>query len=94
MIYLRLVGGILFALAIAAGLHAWGQWVARNDVRLLAMYDQRMSEQRLQMTARACGKRGTLWTNPETGRFACIYEGGAMDVIPEELRTDVRFARN
>lgn len=85
---------LLCLVVIGFGLVSWGRWVIRNDVRMLQAYDQQMSAERLSMVGRACGKRGQLWVSPDTGRYACMYDGSGFDVVPDDLRAGTRLVRN
>jgi len=61
----------------AAGLFAWGQRVGQADARLFEAQDQA----RVQMIARACGTRGSLWQSPQTGQYACLYRNRSGEVL-------------
>lgn len=85
---------LLMLVVVGFGLVSWGRWVVRNDMRLLQAYDMQMSQERLDMVARACGKVGKLWIEPSSGRLACLYPGNDFDVVPDGLRAGTRLVRN
>ncbi|MEQ4616518.1 MAG: hypothetical protein ABN482_00545, partial [Corticimicrobacter sp.] len=55
--------------------------VGARDRQLFAAYDA----ERLQMVARACGKRGQLWQRPQSGEYVCAYTNPDGDTLLQPI---------